>query len=111
MVRCVRLDTIFANSNVDILKIDVEGYEEGVLQGGINLLSDGKRSPRVIYIEVHPYSWKAVGTSSESLLNLFGRCNYRVYCLDGQSVKQIKSWSKIVAYKNNNHKKEGKPKI
>jgi FkbM family methyltransferase len=111
MVRCVRLDTIFANSNVDILKIDVEGYEEGVLQGGINLLSDGKRSPRVIYIEVHPYSWKAVGTSSESLLNLLGRCNYRVYCLDGQSVKQIKSWSKIVAYKNNNHKKEGKPKI
>jgi FkbM family methyltransferase len=100
MVRCICLDTMFADRHVDILKIDVEGYEEWVLQGGINLLSDSRRSPRLMYIEVHPYAWAGLGTSSDSLLSLLAKYSYRVLQLDGQTVKRIDSWGEVVAYKN-----------
>src|SRR5262249_16406147 len=99
MVQCVRLDTMFANRHMDILKIDVEGYEEWVLQGGTNLLSDRRRSPRFIYIEVHPYAWAGLGTTSTSLLSLLAKCSYRVLQPDGQTVKHIDSWGEVVAHK------------
>lgn len=38
MVRCVCLDAMFADRQLNILKIDVEGYEEEVLHGAINPL-------------------------------------------------------------------------
>ena len=98
--RCVRLDSAFAGRRLNMLKIDVEGYEEKVLKGAINLLQNGRRSPRVIYIEVHPYAWSAVRTSSESLLSLLARCNYQTLQLDGQPAKQIEAWGEIVAHRN-----------
>ena len=101
MIECVCLDTIFPDRRLDILKIDVEGYEEDVLKGAVRLLSDSQRSPRIIYIEVHPYAWPAVGTTCESLLGFLDRCQYRVLSLDGQVVNQINSWGEVVAYKKN----------
>jgi FkbM family methyltransferase len=56
-VACVTLDRIFADKRLDILKIDVEGFEERVLQGANVLLNDADRGPRAIYIEVLPYAW------------------------------------------------------
>jgi FkbM family methyltransferase len=99
-VQCLRLDTVFADRHLDILKIDVEGYEEDVLKSGVNLLSDNQRSPRIIYIEVHPYAWPAVGTTCGSLLSFLNRCQYQVLSLDGQVVKQINHWGEVIAYKN-----------
>jgi hypothetical protein len=93
------LDTIFPDRRLDILKIDVEGYEEDVLKGAVRLLSDSQRSPRVIYIEVHPYAWSALGTTCESLLSFLDRCQYQVLSLDGQAVKQINYWGEVIAYK------------
>jgi FkbM family methyltransferase len=57
----VRLDSLFAGDRVDILKIDVEGFEEAVLKGALGLLSDMTRGPRIIYIEVHPFAWGQFG--------------------------------------------------
>jgi FkbM family methyltransferase len=99
-VQLVSLDTIFANRHLDILKIDVEGYEEKVIQGGIHLLQDTHRSPRFIYLEVHPYAWPAVGTTSESFLHLLWQCDYRVVNFDGTAVERIVAWSHFLAYKN-----------
>lgn len=96
-VPCTRLDTVFANSRLDLLKIDVEGLEEAVLKGGTALLRDRRRKPRAIYIEVHPYAWPRVGTSSDSLLDLLARCGYRVSDPGGQPVAQIQAYGEIVA--------------
>ncbi len=96
-IQCVKLDGVFANRNLDILKIDVEGYEEEVLLGGIDLLQDLSRRPRAIYLEVHPYVWPEIGTTSESLLNLLGRCHYRVFDLRGREIEQVDSYGEIVA--------------
>jgi FkbM family methyltransferase len=68
-VRCVRLDSVFEHRRLDILKIDVEGYEEAVLRGAVRLLGDRNRRPRMVLMEVHPYAWPALGTTGESLLD------------------------------------------
>ncbi len=94
------LDEEFPNQRVDLIKVDVEGYEEKVLWGGTRLLKDTTRCPRFIYIEVHPYAWKEVGTTSESLLELLKECNYKILDLAGRSVEKIDFYGEIIAYKN-----------
>jgi len=96
-VRCIRLDSVFQGQRVDLLKIDVEGYEEKVLAGGDSLLRDPIRSPKAIFIEVHPYAWPELGTSSESLLSLLASCGYRVFSLSGTSINKIDFYGEIVA--------------
>ncbi len=96
-VPVMRLDTYFANRRVDILKVDVEGFEEEVLEGADTLLRDAARSPRRIYIEVHPYNWHYCGTSSDSLLNRLARHGYVVEHLDGAPVRRIENYGEVVA--------------
>ncbi len=98
-VECITLDRVFENRRLDILKVDVEGYEEMVLKGATNLLSDASRSPRVIYVEVHPYAWSGLGTDSSSLLSLLASFNYRVEDVSGNPVEQISEYGEIVAHK------------
>jgi FkbM family methyltransferase len=97
MVRVVRLDSVLRDVRLDVLKIDVEGYEELVLQGASGLLSDRLRRPRAIYIEVHPYAWSEAGTTSESLLNLLQEHAYAAYFLTGEPVDKIDCYDEIVA--------------
>jgi len=96
-VPLVRLDTHFAGGRVDLLKVDVEGFEEEVLAGAEGLLNDPARAPRNIFIEVHPYNWHLCGTTSESLLSRLGRLGYTVEHLDGQPVERATSYGEIVA--------------
>jgi FkbM family methyltransferase len=63
-VAVVTLDAYFADRRVDILKIDVEGYEEAVLRGAHRLLT-AARKPRAIFIEVHPFAWHETGATSQ----------------------------------------------
>lgn len=98
-VRCVSLDDVFQRERIDILKIDVEGYEEIVLRGGENLLHDKHRSPRAIYIEMHPYAWLTLGTTSDSLLSLLRRFGYDTSTLAGQTVTSIDCYGEVVARK------------
>lgn len=96
-VPVVRLDTHFKDARLDLLKLDVEGFEEDVLRGAEQLLSDAPRAPRVIYIEVHPYNWHLCGTTSESLLGRLARHGYAVEQLDGTPVRRIENYGEIVA--------------
>jgi FkbM family methyltransferase len=96
-VNCVTLDSIFPEQRLDILKIDVEGYEEQVLNGSIRLLSDERRKPRVIYIEVHPYAWPALGTTSDSLLGLLIRHGYEVRTVKAEQVDKLDRYGEVIA--------------
>jgi FkbM family methyltransferase len=96
-IDCVCLDSVFADGRVDILKIDVEGFEEAVLRGASQLLSEPTRGPRFIYLEVHPYAWRDMGTKSESLLTLLAECGYVVEDSSGQPVKQIEAYGGVCA--------------
>lgn len=99
-VNAVTLDSVFASDRLDILKIDVEGFEEAVLKGGPGLLEDPRRAPRAIFVEVHPYAWPAFGASSESLLSLLATYGYEVYDLSGNPIDRIDAYGEIVARKD-----------
>ncbi len=98
-VECVTLDRFFTARRVDVLKIDVEGYEEKVLLGAHNLLKSETRGPRAIYIEVHPYAWPELGTTSKSLLDLLDRCGYEARSVDGQPAETVERYGEIIARK------------
>ena len=91
-VDSVRLDSSISRGPVDLLKIDVEGFEEHVLKGASKVLEDPQRRPRAIFIEVHPYAWKAAGTSSESLMGLLRAHGYRAFHVDGRRVEAPLDW-------------------
>lgn len=99
-VEAVKLDDAFADVALDILKIDVEGFEEAVLQGGALLLKDNQRAPRAIFIEVHPFAWQAIGSSAENILHQLKDSGYKVLDLNNHPVEKISQYGKIIARKD-----------
>jgi len=96
-VPSVSLDVFFKGQRLDLLKLDVEGFEEEVLKGAEQLLSDPDRAPRVVYVEVHPYNWHLCGTTSESLHGRLRRLGYAVESPNGGPVDRITNYGEIVA--------------
>ena len=96
-VQIVTVDSVTLDRRVDLMKIDVEGYEEPVLKGARALLSDERRRPRLMLIEVHPYAWEQVGTVSGSLLGLLGEYGYRAETIAGEPVSRIDTYGHIIA--------------
>jgi FkbM family methyltransferase len=96
-VPMVTLDSVFPDSRVDLLKIDVEGYEEPVLRGAHALLGDPARRPRAVFVEVHPFAWEGVGTTSDSILGLLSGAGYRVESAEGVPISRISEYGHIVA--------------
>lgn len=96
-VPSLSLDGFFKGQRLDLLKVDVEGFEEEVLKGAEQLLGDPTRAPRLIYVEVHPYNWHLCGTTSRSLLDRLVRLGYQVEQMDGTPVSQIIGYGEVVA--------------
>jgi hypothetical protein len=89
-----------ADRRVDILKIDVEGYELEVLEGAIELLQNIRCCPRSIFIEVHPFLWPDRVTTGKALLDFLVSSKYQVVGMNGQLVKCIEfEWGHVVAIK------------
>lgn len=63
-------------ARVDILKVDVEGAEEMVINGATNLLSDPKRRPRVILMELFDGNLKAFDSSVETIMTKMKAIGY-----------------------------------
>ena len=65
---------------VDLLKIDVEGFEIDVMAGARELI---RRSPRlVVLMEVNPMSLAAVGRSPDELFDVLPDDEWDVWLLD-----------------------------
>lgn len=94
----VSLDDLLPLNRISILKIDVEGYEEKVLSGASRLLSDPERRPKLICIEVHPYAWGDVATTSESLLGVLAGSGYESRQTDGGEVSVINRYGHLLAF-------------
>lgn len=95
-VKIVRLDTALGAERIDVMKIDVEGYEESVVAGAMGVLK-GPNGPRCLYIEVHPFAWAAFGASSEGLLGLLDEAGYAVTDLEGRAVDQVSEYGEVIA--------------
>ena len=96
-VQMTTLDRLLEGRRLDVMLIDIEGYEEPALRGGLNLLNDRSRRPRLIVVEVHPYNWELCGSSSASFLRLLNEAGYDVTGTDGQSVSEIRDYGHVFA--------------
>jgi len=100
-IEMIKMDDLLRAIKLDILKIDVEGFEEFVLKGSEEILSNLSRGPRIIYIEVHPFAWERYGTTFDSLLELLESKNYNVTALNLNEIKSITHLGQIFAEKRN----------
>jgi len=69
------LDNLISSSDVDVMKIDVEGAELGVLRGSTNLLA---RSRPTIMFESGPLGNEGLGYTKEALWEMLFEQNYTV---------------------------------
>ena len=76
LIRSVRLDSLFRGRHIDLVKVDVEGYEGIVIEGASGLIEDERLRPRVIVIETHPYGWARYGTHGSAMLQQLDRAGY-----------------------------------
>jgi FkbM family methyltransferase len=79
----IKLDTYFRGRAVDVLKLDVEGYEGQVLNGASELLSDPLRRPRLIFIEMHPHLWATTDTTRTEILQILEKNDYNIETIHG----------------------------
>jgi len=96
-VPIVTLDDALAGDRIDLIKIDVEGFEQQVLQGARKILADENLRPRVILVEVHPFAWPETGTTSTNFLGLLNEFGFRVEDMHGAAVSSISEYGHIIA--------------
>jgi FkbM family methyltransferase len=96
-VPMVTLDDALAGNRIDVIKIDVEGFEQQVIEGARNVLTKERGSPRAILVEVHPFAWAETGATSASFLGLLIGMGYRVEDMTGNSVSSINEYGHIIA--------------
>jgi len=96
-VPMVTLDEALSSRQIDVIKIDVEGFEQQVIEGARAILTDGRRRPRAILVELHPLAWPEIGTTSASLLGLLDEMGYRVEDISGAPVSSIGKYGHLIA--------------
>ncbi|KKG09817.1 hypothetical protein EO98_01285 [Methanosarcina sp. 2.H.T.1A.6] len=60
-----------------VIKIDIEGAEYLALRG-MNKLLVSKKSPRIIFIEIHPLFLKDFNSSSDETIHFLESCGYKL---------------------------------
>ena len=74
------------NSNIDLMKIDVEGFEYEVITGGLELIRSVK--PTII-IELLRKWMKPFGRQPQDVINLLEPLGYKVYAIGLNRLKSI----------------------
>jgi len=96
-VPMVTLDGALPDERLDVIKIDVEGFEQQVIQGARSILTEEDRRPRAILVEVHPFAWADTGTTSASFLGLLDELGFKVEDMSGTAVSSISEYGHVIA--------------
>lgn len=88
-VECTTLDRYCEQKNIekiDVVKIDVEGHEMGVLKGMERLLRDGKVIN--LFLEINTHTLSSAGTSAFEIISYLQRFLYKPYSIaSGQTAE------------------------
>lgn len=88
-----RLDEI-VGERVDLLKIDVEGYEGQVLAGARTLL---ERHRPILFLEFHPAAISGFGRSTRTIFEQLRRLYARVDCYNATEFLDVPRAAKLLA--------------
>lgn len=86
------IDSFIENGNfqrLDFIKIDVEGYEPFVIDGGVKSVERFKPD---IYIEITPNWFEARGRSALKLFEVLRSFGYRLFFEDGNNLVPLESY-------------------
>ncbi len=83
----------FNFSNISFMKIDVEGFEEGVLRGGLETIKKNKPS---ILFEFSPLYYRKKGENIRNILDLIVSLNYSLFDIEDNE-KEIKDLDDFVS--------------
>lgn len=72
------------SSLCDCLKVDVEGAEFKVLTGASGLLSDAKRRPRLVMLELHDLMLQRQGSSIDQVVQQMAAYGYAPFVWENQ---------------------------
>lgn len=86
--RQITLDSYCAEHGLhpQVVKIDVEGAEVGVLRGARRVLTEDRP---VLYLSVHPTHLRLLGSSTDELLALLDELDYRVLEIGGAEASVV----------------------
>jgi FkbM family methyltransferase len=76
-VEAIALDQVIPASRLDLLKIDVQGFELNVLRGATQLLLQNRSL--VIVLEFWPYGLRKAGSAPEELLDFLHKAGFSVF--------------------------------
>jgi len=102
-VPAITIDEVVTNSHLDLLKIDVQGFEIEVLQGAREILNNNRSL--TILVEFWPYGLRQTGHQPNELLDFLIKAGFSVSALghDGRPSslpKQALSWERETQYCN-----------
>jgi len=93
-IKTKKLDDILLNNKIGFIKIDVEGHEENVLNGAINII---KKNKPVLLVEIEEkHSKKNVKQS----INFINNLGYKSYYMSGRN---LESTDKLISYMDRNN--------
>lgn len=103
-ISSVKIDDLITDKTipkVDIIKIDIQGYELTAFKGMEQLLSSG--TDLKIVAEYWPHGFKRAGTSAVEFFDFFNRLNYRFFTIETEELTEI---SREFIAENNNREFE-----
>ena len=86
-----KLDDIVNLANIQLLKIDVEGYEYEVLKGAKNIAMNSK----LIYLECIPELLEKYNAGEEQLVSLLKKYGFKVFQVKGEKLIENKVGSHL----------------
>jgi len=85
-----------------VIKIDIEGAEFLCLKGATKLLKGGfAKSPRLIFLELHPEFLRYFNSSVDDVHNLLSTCGYNVLWVQTRDDQIHYCYSKQIVFRNN----------
>jgi FkbM family methyltransferase len=94
-LRATTLNSVCLGRNVRLIKIDTEGAEQHILEGGLEMLVSNP--PPFIVTELHEFGLAKMGCSQESLRQFMEKVGYRMFALfaDGSKPYLLKPEERI----------------
>lgn len=80
------LDNLFSNKNIDVVKVDTQGSEYEILEGGLNFIKNQKP---LLFLETWSYEYYRNIKFFDQIIGLLRSVNYELYLIDVAAAHKV----------------------